>query len=149
MVFERTTFIASPAEEVFAFFSRPENLATITPPELGFTIRKLPDGGIRRGARIEYRIRVARIPLTWVTKITHWEPPHRFVDEQERGPYRKWIHTHTFEERDGGVLMHDRVEYELPFGLPGRLVAGRFVRRQIEHIFDYRAARILERFASR
>jgi ligand-binding SRPBCC domain-containing protein len=49
MVFERSTFIASSAEEVFAFFSRPENLATITPPSLGFTILKLPPGGIQRG----------------------------------------------------------------------------------------------------
>jgi uncharacterized protein len=92
---------------------------------------------------------VARIPLTWVTKITQWEPPRVFVDEQERGPYSKWIHTHTFEAQNGGVLMHDRVEYELPLGLPGRLVAGHFVRREIERIFDYRAAKIREQFPER
>ena len=146
MIFERTTFIRSTPREVFAFFSRPENLATITPPSLGFVIRELPEGGIREGAKIVYRIRVAGVPLRWVTNIAKWEPERMFVDEQLSGPYRKWIHTHTFTARDGGVEMHDRVEYELPFGVLGRIAGGWFVRRQVDQIFDYRAAKIAELF---
>jgi hypothetical protein len=44
------------------------------------------------------------VPLRWQSEITAWDPPHRFVDEQCRGPYRRWIHEHHFEERDGGLL---------------------------------------------
>lgn len=148
MLLERTTFVPAPAADVFAFFSRPENLARITPPSLGFTIRELPPEGIREGARIVYRIRVAGIPLTWVTNIARWEPERFFVDEQVRGPYRRWVHTHTFTPREGGVEMHDRVEYELPFGVLGRVVGGWFVRRQLGHIFDFRAAVIRDIFGA-
>lgn len=148
MVFETSTFIRATLDDVFAFFSQPQNLATITPPSLGFTIRELPPGGIRQGARIVYRIRVAGVPLTWVTNIARWEPQRMFVDEQLRGPYRKWVHTHTFEAADDGVQMHDRVEYELPFGFIGRVLGGWFVRRQIAFIFAYRAAKIRELFGS-
>jgi ligand-binding SRPBCC domain-containing protein len=149
MLLERTTFVPASAAEVFAFFSRPENLARITPPSLGFVIRELPEGGIREGARIVYRIRVAGLPLTWVTRIARWNPDQAFVDEQLRGPYRRWVHTHTFTERDGGVDMRDRVDYELPFGLVGRLFGGWFVRRQLRAIFDCRETRIREIFLPR
>ena len=42
--------------------------------------------------------------------------PFRFVDVQTRGPYRVWIHEHTFESRDGGTLVHDVVQYAVPGG---------------------------------
>ena len=147
VLLERVTFVEASPAEVFAFLSRPENLARITPPSLGFTIRELPPGGIRAGAKIVYRIRVAGLPLIWVTNIARWEPDRLFVDEQLRGPYRKWIHTHTFAPRDGGVEMQDRVEYALPFGILGRLFGGWFVRRRLAAIFDHREARIREIFA--
>ena len=36
----------------------------------------------------------------WRTRINAWQPPHRFVDEQLRGPDRLGRHEHTFEARD-------------------------------------------------
>ena len=62
---------------------------------------------------------------------------------QERGPFRSWRHTHTFREVEGGVEMHDVVEYELPFGCLGRFVAGRLVRRKLEKIFEYRGEAVV------
>jgi ligand-binding SRPBCC domain-containing protein len=142
MIFERSSSIRAPLEKVFDFFSRPENLALITPPGMGFVIIERPEGTLTRGSRIAYRIKVAGIPLRWVTNIAEWTSGVSFVDEQIRGPYKKWVHTHTFSVRDGEVLMHDRVDYELPFGLLGRIFGGWFVRRQLRGIFDYRQAQI-------
>ena len=48
--------------------------------------------------------------MRWQSEITVWEPPHRFVDEQRRGPYRLWRHEHDFVERDGGTVIRDRVQ---------------------------------------
>ena len=149
MILERTTVIPAALDEVFAFFSRPENLAVLTPPSLGFTILDRPAGPLQKGSRIVYRIRVAGVPLKWVTNISAWEPGRSFIDEQIAGPYRKWVHNHTFTAKGSSVEMLDRVEYELPFGLFGRLAAGWFVRRQLRGIFAYREERVRDLFANR
>jgi len=147
MIFERTTSIAAPVRDVFAFFSSPKNLARITPAALGFRIISAPDRSLRQGDRIEYRIRVNGVPLTWVTLITSWDQNRSFSDLQEKGPYRKWHHTHTFEEVDGRTVMHDHVDYDLPLGFLGRFFGAWFVRRQLSGIFDYRETVIQDLFS--
>jgi hypothetical protein len=144
--FERTTFIAAPAARVFEFFAAPANLARITPPRMRFRILGGPARNLRQDDRIRYALRVFGLPVRWTTRITIWRDGEVFADLQERGPYRYWLHTHTFREVAGGVEMHDEVEYELPFGLLGDLVAGRLVARQLAEIFDYRARVIAEVF---
>lgn len=146
MQLHRTTRIAAGIEEVFGFFSDPKNLGAITPPEMGFQILASPDRALQAGDRITYRIRVNGVPLTWVTLITEWVPNRKFTDVQEKGPYAKWEHTHSFEETDGGVLMTDIVDYELPLAPLGRIFAGWWVRRQLAGIFDYRERVITRRF---
>lgn len=149
MILERTTSLDASLEEVFEFFSNPENLAVITPPSLGFVIREKPSRPLAAGDRITYTIRVAGLPVKWVTLISNWDPPRSFTDTQEKGPYRRWIHTHTFRAVAGGVEMHDRVDYALPLGIIGELFGGWWVRRQLKVIFDYRAAKIRETFRSK
>lgn len=145
-VLETTTVIAAPLADVFEFFSTPGNLGRITPPNMGFRITAGPDRRLREGDRIQYAIRIFGVPLRWTTRITLWREGEAFADLQESGPYRYWHHTHTFREVDGAVEMHDRVEYELPFGFLGRLFGAPIVRRQLEAIFAYRAAAIREIF---
>ena len=146
-VLERSQRLAAPLPEVFAFFSDPRNLARITPAGLRFRIVGAP-AALAEGSRLEYRIRWTFLTLRWVTRITRWNPPFEFQDVQERGPYRTWIHTHRFTEDQDGVTMHDRVEYELPFGPVGRLVQAWRVRRQLEGIFEYRRRAIGEIFGA-
>ena len=143
---ERETVIPAPRRMVFEFFSDPQNLARITPRSLGFEIVDAPDRRLRAGDRIRYRIRLLGLRLPWVSRITEWREGTSFVDEQERGPYKRWRHVHTLMASDRGVLMCDRVDYELPFGALGRFVAGWWVRRNLERIFDYRTQAIGEIF---
>jgi ligand-binding SRPBCC domain-containing protein len=110
----------------------------LTPPGLRFRIHGPAPESLAEGSRIEYRIRWTLLTLRWVTRITRWRPPTEFEDVQERGPYAAWTHTHRFEPVDGGVRMHDHVQYALPFGILGRAVHRLLVRRQLEAIFDYR-----------
>jgi len=72
---------------------------------------------MRVGTLIDYRLRVHGLPLRWQSEITVWEPQRRFVDEQRRGPYRLWLHEHTFELRDGGTLCRDHVRYAVAFDI--------------------------------
>ena len=140
---ERQQHLPGRPEDVFPFFADALNLERITPPWLGF--RVLTPGAVEMapGTLIEYRLRVHRIPVRWLTRIEAWEPPHRFVDAQVRGPYRTWRHEHRFEPApDGGTLMTDRVDYELPLGPLGALAHLLFVRRDLERIFDHRRAAV-------
>jgi ligand-binding SRPBCC domain-containing protein len=134
----------SPAD-VFVFFADARNLEAITPPLLRFRVLD-PDAIVMgTGALIRYRLRVRGVPIGWLTAIREWDPPHRFVDEQLRGPYALWHHTHTFEPLpDGCTLMRDVVRYALPLGPVGEIARRLFVARDVEAIFDYRAQRIRE-----
>ncbi len=135
-----------PPEEIFPFFSEVANLDAITPPWLHFEIVTPPPVEVREGALIDYRLKVRGFPLRWRTLISKWDPPHRFVDEQLRGPYRQWIHEHTFEARDGGTLARDHVRYAVPFDF----IAHRWiVRPDIEKIFAFRTDTLRKRFASK
>jgi ligand-binding SRPBCC domain-containing protein len=146
---ERDQTIPASPREVFGFFSDPGNLARLTPPGLRFRIVGPPERQLSAGSRLEYRIRWTFLRLKWVTRITRWEPDAEFEDVQEEGPYRVWIHTHRFEPAARGVVMRDRVEYELPFGTLGRPAHRFLVRRQLEEIFDFRRRAIEEIFPSR
>jgi len=132
-----------PREEVFAFFAEADNLDLLTPGWLHFQIVSPPPLAMAEGTRIDYRLRLRGIPLSWRSEITAWEPPRRFVDEQRRGPYRIWIHEHTFEEQGGGTLCADRVRYAVPGGaLANRL----FVAPDLRRIFAHRTRQLRERF---
>lgn len=139
----RVQRVATSLGETFEFFARPANLARITPPWLAFTMVS-GDADMRPGLRIEYRIRPLGFPQKWVSEITAYEPPHRFVDEQRTGPYARWRHEHGFRAVDGSTEMTDTVTYALPFGPVGRLAHALFVRRQLEAIFGYRRERLTE-----
>jgi ligand-binding SRPBCC domain-containing protein len=126
--------------DAWDFFSSPLNLAKITPAKLNFRILSgFEDGTIRNGLRITYKVSpLFGIPLTWVTRILNVNAPHSFTDEQEKGPYKLWVHTHTFVEKDGWVEMTDDLKYALPFGILGRLMHALLVKGEVERIFSYR-----------
>jgi ligand-binding SRPBCC domain-containing protein len=138
----RQQFVPAPVADVFAFFSSPENLSKLTPPGLGFAILTPPPIAMKQGALIDYTIRVFGIGVRWTTLITAYDPGRSFVDEQLRGPYSFWHHSHRFEEAPGGTIVRDDVRYALPFGPLGGLARFLFVKRQLDSIFDFRTLTI-------
>lgn len=145
-VLEQEQFVPRPIDEVFPFFADAHNLEKLTPEFLNFEILNISTPQLAAGTLIDYRLRLHGIPLRWRTKIDEWEPGRRFVDVQLQGPYALWHHTHEFEPCDGGTLVRDRVRYRLPAGALGALVAGSFVQRDVNRIFDYRRERLEEIF---
>lgn len=143
---ERSTWVPQPLHEVFPFFAAAENLELITPPELGFSIDSASPVTMKVGALIDYTIRLYRLPMRWRTEITKWNPPLSFEDSQLRGPYAKWVHTHSFAASKGGTTIEDIVIYALPFGTLGR-IAHPLVKRQLKRIFDYREEVLHRRLA--
>ncbi|MEQ7800033.1 SRPBCC family protein [Pedobacter sp. ASV1-7] len=122
------------------FFSSPHNLSRITPKEMGFVVLSdLSKGDIYKGMIIDYTVSpVLGIPLKWQTEITEVNYQKSFTDFQKKGPYKLWRHHHEFIPNQNGVLMVDTVDYELPFGIIGKMAHSLMVKKKLEHIFDYR-----------
>ena len=139
-------WLPQPRDRVFPFFADARNLEAITPRWLRFEILTPGPIPMQVGARIDYRIRLHGIPLSWQTEITAWEPPFRFVDEQRRGPYALWHHEHRFEEKNGGTLCIDLVHYRAPGGPLRPWIEKMFVRPDVERIFAFRTERLRELF---
>ncbi|MEO7674673.1 MAG: SRPBCC family protein [Pyrinomonadaceae bacterium] len=143
-ILKRTLTLDLPRAEVFDFFADAGNLERITPPELNFHIITPQPIDIRKGALIDYKLRMRGLPVTWRTEISVWNPPYEFVDQQLKGPYKQWIHTHTFTELERNkTLIEDEVRYRLPLEPLGDL-AHFFVVRELNYIFDYRQNAVAE-----
>ncbi|HEX5051126.1 MAG TPA: SRPBCC family protein [Planctomycetota bacterium] len=142
-------WVPHPPAAVFPFFADAANLQLLTPSWLSFTMQTPQPVAMAAGALIDYRIRVRGVRLRWRTRITCWDPPHVFGDEQVRGPCARWHHVHTFTACDGGTILGDHVDMR-PWGGPfaGVLMA-LFVRRDVERIFRYRAQVIAAQFGTR
>jgi NADH dehydrogenase len=139
--------IDRPIDEVYAFFSKPENLGRITPRSMGFELRST-DTDMRDGLEIEYRVRpLLGIPARWVSRITDVRPPHTFRDVQLTGPYRLWDHRHTFEAEGNATRVRDEIHYQVPLGPLGELANRIWVRPQLEQVFRYRAHSVAAIFA--
>lgn len=137
------TRLPRPVDEVFPFFADARNLDLLTPARVRFEILTPGEIPMATGTLIDYRIRIRGVPVRWRTRIRDWDPPHGFVDEQIRGPYRWWIHRHTFEPDGETTIARDEVDYGI---LGGSLVHGLFVKRDLEHIFAYRAEQMARLF---
>lgn len=138
--------VPQPPEAVWPFFSDAHNLPALVPPWLRFAILTPAPIAMAVGTRIDYRLRVRGLPMRWRTRIARWDPPACFADEQERGPYRRWFHVHTFEPVPGGTIVRDRVEFEVPGGPLAPLLARWLIAPDVLRIFRWRLDRIAERF---
>lgn len=159
--FESEQWLARPVEKIFAFFSDPCNLPRIMPPAADAKLLNLKLVNAEMGSRtgghtvdanvadagtemlLSFRI-LPRLPFRgrWVARITECEINHFFTDLQVKGPLKSWHHRHEFvpQTRDGvhGTLIRDVVEYEVGFGVLGRLADRLFVRRQLLRTFAWR-----------
>jgi ligand-binding SRPBCC domain-containing protein len=143
-VLRREQRLPGPPEAVFPFFADARNLEAITPPLLEFRLLTPEPIQMGVGTFLQYALRLRGVPVRWDTLIQAWDPPHRFVDVQVRGPYRLWHHTHELEPLDGGTatLMRDTVRYALGFGPFGEIARRAVVERDLEAIFAFRAERV-------
>ena len=137
---ERSQLIEKPIDEVFEFFAAPENLESITPPWMKFRLVGCSTKQIQEGTILDYALKVRGVPMKWQSLIRSWNPPHHFIDEQLYGPYRRWIHLHTFKAQGEHTLIGDEVDYAVP---GGALIERLMVRSELRRIFDFRQNNLL------
>ncbi|MHA2504040.1 MAG: SRPBCC family protein [Candidatus Kariarchaeaceae archaeon] len=135
----RETWVNRPQNEVFDFFANPDNLLKVTPDTIPVTVLNKEPIVMQEGTVVYLKMRLfGFMPVKWETRIDEWSPPDYFTDTQPKGPYRYWKHTHSFVPKDGGTLIVDHVEYAVPGFFLEPLVHALAVKRNLDHLFDYR-----------
>ncbi len=143
-----TQIIPADIEDVWNFFSNPENLVKITPKEMHMRIiNKGEVGSLYKGMTIGYKLfPFFDFPVRWSTEIMRVDKPYEFEDQQKSGPYEVWRHKHLFREVPGGVEMTDIIEYRIPFGFIGEMLDQLLIHKRLEYVFNYRREKIEEIF---
>ena len=141
---KRSLLLKSDINSVWDFTSNPYNLKKITPDFMNFKIINTElSTKIYEGMILKYKVSpILKIPITWVTEITHVKEKISFIDEQRFGPYKIWHHEHLFQEHEDGVKMKDIVTYVPPFHMIGKVVNTLYLTRKLNQIFDYREMKI-------
>ena len=137
--FVRETEIHAPVRAVFAFHERPDALVRLTPPGDRIDVIQ-PPTSLAVGTHVIFRVHLGPIAVVWEAEHTEYERDKVFADLQIRGPFRYWLHRHRFESTATGTRLIDDIEYELPAGALGRLIAGGAIRAKLEAMFAHRHA---------
>jgi len=141
----REQLVNATLTDAWDLLKNPANLNLITPEDLQFKIISPVPREMFDGLIVEYRIQIPWFgERCWVAEIKHIRERHSFVDEQRLGPYRFWYHYHQIEEVNGGLKLTDRVYYEVPYGVFGRILHCGIIRKTLERIFDYRSEKLAE-----
>jgi len=142
--FSKRSRIGASAEAVYRWHAEPGALERLTPP--GERMRIVSrTGGIEDGARVTFR--VGPLGLVWVAEHRDTIPGRQFRDVQIRGPFRHWEHVHRFlADGPDACFLLDEITYEFPLGWLGRLIAGKYVRRKLERLFEWRHRVTVEAF---
>lgn len=134
-------------EDAWEFFSSPLNLNLITPENMSFEMRHVPEGPMYEGMVLAYRISpFSGIKMNWLTEITHVLDRQYFIDEQRLGPYHIWHHEHHFRQTNQGVEMTDHLVYDIGWGVLGDFMGKLLVDRRVDEIFSYRRQKLEEIF---
>jgi ligand-binding SRPBCC domain-containing protein len=142
-IYERSFKVQAPLPDVAAFHDDPVSLAAITPPPVRVTIEQF-DRPVRAGSRVIFRLSVGPIGVRWDGAIAEYVDQEYFRDVQISGPFGAWSHTHSFAAEADGTRVTDRVEYEPPLGLIGKLIDPILVRPSLAFLFNYRKKKTRE-----
>jgi ligand-binding SRPBCC domain-containing protein len=104
-------------------------------------IAGVTSGVMQLGDTVTWRARHFGVPFRLTSRITEYERPVRFVDEQQRGPFAFWWHEHTFRDLGSATtLMVDVIRFRSPLGPLGRAVDRGVLGRYMPHLIRQRNA---------
>ncbi len=136
--FERATTLAIPPAEAFDLsLSVATHLASMSRSREQ-AIGRVQSDSLSLGDEVTWRAWHFGIPWRLTSRITAFDRPRRFIDEQVRGPFHKFHHEHVFEEIGGGSRMIDIVEFEAPAGWLGRLAERLVLASYMRSLIDER-----------
>ena len=138
MRFVKESIIQASAETVFAFHEASDAFERLQPPWQKSEILQ-PPTSLEVGTRVVLRVKVGPFWQKIVAEHIAYEPGKMFAEQMIEGPFAKWIHRHVVTPRGPAeCVLTDDIEYELPLGAVGRVFGGRFAKRSLERLFEYR-----------
>ncbi len=136
--FTKSSSMGVPVEEVFKWHSRPGAIERLSPPWDPLKVL-MRSGEIEKGAEVLLEMKAGPFPFTWHARHTAFHENEYFRDQQLRGPFSKWIHTHRFlPDQNNGCILKDEIEYRLPVHFFSGVLSKPMIRKKLERIFRYR-----------
>lgn len=134
--------IPRPSAEVFAWHERPGAFERLTPPWMKVVVRART-GTVRDGGELELEVGRNGVSFAWRLRHRDYEEGRTFTDEQVKGPFRRWVHVHRFED-DGadGTRIVDEIDWDVPAGRAVYGLAVPVVERELSRVFSFRKRRL-------
>ena len=86
------------------------------------------DRPVQPRSRVVMTMHAGPFKTRWNVVVRECIPPRRFTDEQipGQGPFKSWIHTHSFEAVGIQTRVTDHLQYEPPFGVIDKIADALF-----------------------
>ena len=136
-IFESEFVVRAGLQKVWDFHADPRSLPKIMSGPMQISVDQV-DEPVLPGSRIAMTMRVGPIRIPWNVIVRERVAPQFFRDEQPvgEGPWARWSHTHSFEAIDAtSTRVRDRIEYEPPLGLLGKIGDAVFGRLAMQMMF--------------
>ncbi len=116
-----SAIIKAPRQKVFSVLSNPAHYPALMPSDLTLKLIS-PSIRLKKGAEYEFRVKRFGIEQIWSLRVEDAVENEQITFVQSIGFFDKWSHTIKFEDfKDGETILHHFIEYELHFGLFGKL----------------------------
>lgn len=136
--YEKASRVMASAQELFEWHARPGALARLLPPWQAVEVEAAASR-LEVGSRVCLRLGLGPFRRTWIAEHTAVMPGRGFEDIQRSGPFKHWHHRHRFAPAGVNLAdLRDSIDYALPLGAIGQGLVGRFVRRSLGRMFEYR-----------
>jgi uncharacterized protein len=146
--FRNSQVLPASREELFLFFSDPNNILKVTPPDTSVKITYLSHRPLQLGSVIEFVVTKLGLPLKWKAEVVEHEPGIFFIDEQRKGPFKFFRHKHAFLPHANGTEAIDEIELEMPLGFIGQIGYHLIIQRDLKRTFEYRRNALAALFAN-
>lgn len=137
-LFTYCSVVPGGAADLFRWHERPEALMDLLPSRRFVRIER-QTGGLEDGSGVVFSVGVGPLRMRWEARHYGYVRGRQFCDEQLRGPFKAWRHTHRIEPiGTGQSLYEDRVEYAVPGGRLAQRLAAPVLRRMLTRAFAQR-----------
>jgi ligand-binding SRPBCC domain-containing protein len=112
MKYHHSFQVRAPLAAVTDFHAQSASMGAITPPPVIAQIHRAP-ARLQEGDEMDFTLWLGPLPMRWLARIEN-VGDNGFVDRQLRGPFRSWVHRHSFRlVNETTTEVTDEVEAEL------------------------------------